>query len=250
MRDENGFLPLTLVPVAVDALNSDVMHMSPMQVLIAAFDALRDGEQRRLTREMHDDFGQLLAAMKVDLALLQRDAGRTGQPPCKHLVSLNELVDTMLISVRRIIADLPPLAIEEHGLFGALEQLACNFRKRHSIEIGLQLSASAHGLSDGLERSVYRIIQEALHNIVRHANARHASIRLRQAGGNLVIEIEDDGQGASSAQLLKNGSYGLTSMQERVTALDGTMTFCSDKGNGTRIQAVLPLGASQSLNQP
>ena len=154
----------------------------------------------------------------------------------------------MLISVRRIIADLPPLAIEEHGLYGAFERLACNFQKRHAIQIELQIEARRFQMSQTMELSVYRIIQEALNNVVRHANARNALIRLRQIGGNLVIAIEDDGQGASSAQLRKIGSYGLASMQERVAALDGAITVRSDKENGTRIEITVP--ASKSVAPP
>ena len=241
---ERVVAPLASLPAAVQALYGNALQAPSAHALIAAFDALRDCEQRRLTREMHDDFGQLLAAMKVDLALLQRDAGQPGQPACKHVASLNELVDLMLISVRRIIADLPPLAIEEHGLFGALERLTCNFRKRHAIQIQLQIDADGLSMSQSLALSVYRIIQEALNNIVRHANACNASISLCHVGGNLVIAIEDDGQGASSAQLRKIGSYGLASMQERVAALDGTIAVRSGEGSGTRIEIAIPANAS------
>ena len=247
-RVKRSIPPLAPLPAAVHAVYGNAVQTPAPHVLIAAFDALRDCEQRRLTREMHDEFGQLLAAMKVDLALLERDATPASYPMSRHLAGLHELVDAMLISVRRIIADLPPLAIEEHGLYGALERLACNFQKRHAIQIELQIEARRFQMSQTMELSVYRIIQEALNNVVRHANARNALIRLRQIGGNLVIAIEDDGQGASSAQLRKIGSYGLASMQERVAALDGAITVRSDKGNGTRIEITVP--ASKSVAPP
>ncbi|MBC7514270.1 MAG: PAS domain-containing sensor histidine kinase [Herminiimonas sp.] len=243
-RVEQSITPLAPLPAAVHAVYGNALQAPAPHALIAVFDALRDCEQRRLTREMHDEFGQLLAAMKVDLALLQRDAALASYPLSRHVVSLHELVDAMLISVRRIIADLPPLAIEEHGIFGALERLACNFRKRHAIQIQLHIEANRLQMSQSLELSVYRIIQEALNNVVRHANARNALIRLRHVGGNLVIAIEDDGQGASNAQLRKIGSYGLASMQERVAALDGTIAVRSNKGSGTRIEIAIPANAS------
>ncbi len=235
---------LAQLPAAVRAMYGDAVQAPAVHNLIVAFDALRDGEQRRLSREMHDDFGQLLAAMKVDLSLLERKAAQLGQPACRLVASLHELVDAMLVSVRRIIADLPPLAIEEHGLFGALERLVCSFRKRHAILIRLHTEATATCLSKSLELSVYRIIQEALNNIVRHANARNASISLRQAGSNVLIVIQDDGQGTSAAQTRKSGSYGLASMQERVAALDGVISISGDKGNGTCIQIAIPANAS------
>lgn len=235
---------------AMRALSCDATQAPSMHTLVAAFDALRDGEQRRLTREMHDDFGQLLAAMKVDLSLIEREALQRGQPPCKHVASLHELVDAMLISVRRIIADLPPLAIEEHGLFGALDRLACNFRKRHPLLIQLRTGPIAAPMSESLELSIYRIIQEALNNIVRHAEARNASISLSEGDSNIQIVIQDDGRGTSNAQLRKSGSYGLASMQERVAALRGTMTITGEQGKGTRIQIAIPASSAGSTMVP
>ena len=233
----------TATQTAIRTVYGSGAQAAAADAVIAAFDALRDCEQRRLTREMHDDFGQLLAAMKVDLALLEQEPARAGQPACKHVASLHALVDAMLISVRRIIADLPPLAIAEHGLFGALERLVASFCSRHSLQIDLALEAEAVTLL-GLELPVYRIVQEALNNVIRHAQARNAWIRLRCFDGLLRIAIRDDGRGASPAQLRKTGSYGLAAMQERVAALHGSMTVRSEAGRGTCLEIAIPVGVA------
>lgn len=242
-RAEHAEPSLAQLPATLQALYDSSAQAPLRDIVIAAFDALRDSEQRRLTREMHDDFGQLLAAMKVDLALLEQDAARAGRPVCQHLLSLRGLVDAMLISVRRIISDLPPLAIAEHGLFGALDRLASSFRNRHSLQIDLILEAQPE-MPRSLQLAIYRIIQEALNNVIRHARARNACIRLYRIDHTLCIAIKDDGQGATTAQLRKIGSYGLAAMQERVAALNGSMTVSSEAGNGTSIEIAIPIDAA------
>lgn len=211
-----------------------------IHALIAAFDALKDGEQRRLAREMHDDFGQVLAAMKLDLTLLRSQARMQGPMLLSQVANLQELVDGMIVSTRRVLSNLPPRAVEESGLFTALEHLVQGFRKRHALNFHTRLCDPETYFGNSLEVSIYRIVQEALSNVVRHANASNVWICASLDATHLHLQIRDDGRGASAAELRRTASFGVLWMQERVFALGGTIDIESRSHVGTCIRIAIP----------
>lgn len=218
------------------------IHAVPgLQGLVATFDALREREQKRLAREMHDDFGQLLAAMKLDLCMLKKKLVQGDSTGLSEVQNLQEMVDAMMTSVRRIIAELPPKAVDELGLFPALEQLVAGFRKRHAFRLTMRLSPSSTRLDPGVELAVYRVLQEALNNIVRHAGATVVDISVECNRTHLMLQIRDDGKGIDLADLGKSGSFGLQWMRERVLALAGTFDLGRAGAHGTCISISLPL---------
>ncbi len=210
--------------------------------MIATLDSLREEEQKRLAQEMHDDLGQLLAAMKMDLSSLQQRLPQDDAKLLQQMDNINELVDAMVMSVRRIIADLPPKALEDIGLFSALELLTSNFQKRHQITTKLDMPKPEPVLKEDIATPVYRIVQEALNNVAKHAQATRVDVRINCHESRLVLRIADDGTGISLEQLRKPGSFGLIGMRERATALGGEMTIESTDGVGTIIQMILPNG--------
>ena len=207
--------------------------------VLAAFDAMKDAERQRLRRDMHDDFGQLLAAMKMDLALLDQQLG--GTSPGSRTQTLKNLVDTMIGSVRRIVAEQPPQVIEEIGLVCAIERLVDDFRRRYGLHFELAFPPRAVVLPLRLQESVYRIVQEALQNIARHAGAASVQLSLRCNARRLVLQINDDGRGASADDLAKVDSFGLRCMRERVASLGGSMALHALSQRGTALCIDLPL---------
>lgn len=221
-----------------------------LQKMIAMLDSMREDEQKRLAQEMHDDLGQLLAAMKMDLSSLQQRLPKNDQKLAQQVNTLNTLVDTMVTSVRRIIADLPPKVLEDIGLFGALELLVANFQKRHSIESTLDIPQPEPVLDNAIATPIYRIVQEALNNVAKHAQATRVGIKINYRENHLMLQISDDGTGISPDQLRKPGSFGLIGMRERTAALDGKMTINSPCSMGTIIQIVIPNTNTPHTNTP
>jgi signal transduction histidine kinase len=237
------------LPSGLKSLCEDPSRITA-QTMIALFDRMIADERRRVTREIHDDFGQLLAAMKIDLSLLQASAGAPG-PLSRQIDSLHELVEAMIVSMRRIIANLPPRAIATDGLGAAIECLAQDFQKRHRIDITVSLPKPAKALSSGIEQSIYRVVQEALNNIARHADAAIVRIVCRSSADCFNLQIIDDGKGVTEADLHKAGSHGLLWMRERVLALNGRMSITRREPTGTVLDIQIPICAlPQSDTRP
>ena len=226
------------------ALSYTQMQRSPLQNQISTFDFAREEQQKRLAQEMHDDFGQLLAAMKMDLCALQGQLARVDCTLVRKLVGINDLVDAMVGSVRRIMADLPPKLIDEHGFFKAVELLVDTYGKRHRMACQLNLPSPHPAIDELVATPAYRLVQEALNNIAKHANASEVVIRIVCQCDQLILTIADDGVGIALDARKKPGSFGLVGMQERVTALGGAMQIDSSAGNGTAICIVIPLERS------
>ena len=212
-----------------------------LQELIAALDASRGEEQRRLAQEMHDDFGQLLTAMKMDLCTLRQCLPQDDTQVVAHLTSINELVEAMVASVRRIVADLPPKILEDLGLYSALESMTGNFTRRHGIACRLHVPQAEPALDARVALAVYRLVQEALNNVAKHAHARCAEVRIECDGDGMTVYVGDDGNGLTMNNLNKPGSFGLRGMRERVAAFGGKLRIDSAEGKGTQILIRLPL---------
>lgn len=212
-----------------------------LQQMIAGLDTLRDDEHKRLAREMHDDFGQLLGAMKMDLDLLDSQLPAQPAGPHQQLAGIRQLADTMIASMRRIIADLPPQALDDNDWLAALQNLTRHFSQRHRIACKLTLPRPDTRIDHDLVTALYRVVQEALHNVARHAQAASVEVQLDCFHDHLVLCVQDDGKGIAAADLHKCGSYGLVGMRERIAALKGEMRIDSSPGTGTAIQIVIPL---------
>jgi two-component system sensor histidine kinase UhpB len=217
-----------------------------LQKLIAALETLREDEHKRLAQEIHDDLGQLLAAMKMDLANLQQRLPQGDAQLLQQLGGIQGLVDAMVASVRRIIADLPPKILEDMGLYPALALLTANFEKRHHILCRLDVPKPEPEVDARIAAPVYRIVQESLNNIAKHAGASRVDVRINFYDNHLVMCVIDDGRGMGMDSLQKPGAFGLIGMRERVTALDGDLTIESN-GEGTTIQIVIPMSPSTAV---
>ncbi len=202
----------------------------------------REEEKTLIARELHDELGQLLTALKMDLAWVRERLPAPDHELGVKAAQMNELVDRTVQSVRRISAELRPLMLDDLGLEDAAAWLVEDFASRSGIECSLEMQRGA-GL-DGVERSVantvYRVLQESLTNIARHAGAKRAWVVLAAGGSTLQLEIEDDGRGIADEDMARPRSLGLKGMRERVLYLGGKLEVGRAARGGTRVTVRVP----------
>ncbi len=214
------------------------LDVTARQRAVEALLTAQDEERTRISRDLHDGVGQALAAIGLGLgAVLERPdpAGQRSQ-----LVGVKELVAKTLEDVRRLSRDLRPALLDELGLEAAVKRLARELAERSGTEIDV-LARLPQRLARGEETAVYRMVQEALTNVARHARAAHASVVLTASDERLHLIVEDDGDGFVPAESAVTTSIGLLGMRERVELLGGSLRLESTPGRGTIISARLPL---------
>lgn len=214
-----------------------------LRELSAALQTIREEERTHIARELHDDLGQLLATLRLNLILLQQQPP-AGEASAKLLEGMDQLLLTAITSLRRIAGNLRPRALDEGGLYFALESLRHEFSERHGIACTLHACADELALNDAYSTAIFRIVQEALTNIARHAGARSVQLVLHCTAQTLQLAIQDDGRGIAEQDMNKASSFGLIGMRERVWALRGDIAIISD--GGTRIAISLPLPPTQT----
>ena len=216
---------------------------SQLRELSAMLQTIREEERKHIARELHDDLGQLLATLRVDLSLLQQ---QPSDDPAVHklLASMDDLLMSSITSLRRIASNLRPRALDEGGLYFALESLRQEFVDRYGISCTLDANEEELILNDAYSTAIFRIAQEALTNITRHAGARTVELSLHRSDNALHITIQDDGRGIAEQDMDKASSFGLIGMRERVWAIHGDISIVSD--GGTRITIRLPLPTQEA----
>lgn len=207
----------------------------------------QEAERRRIARELHDDVCQRLSAMKLHLGALANSLGKNNPAILPKLRIIKQQVDLNITEVRRISLHLRPTALDDLGLIKALRQLCNEFKRDHHLTISLHAmnSLSAHcDASIGI--ALYRIVQESLSNISKHAQATRASVKLSQRQNGLTLDIEDNGKGFIMEKIKAphagGHQLGLLNMKERSELLGGTFRVDSAHQKGTRIHVEIPLG--------
>ncbi|MDC8757678.1 PAS domain-containing sensor histidine kinase [Janthinobacterium fluminis] len=220
---------------------------SQLRQLSATLQSIREEERKHIARELHDDLGQLLATLRLDLTLLGKLAG-AAPANARILDNMDGLIVTAITSLRRIASNLRPRALDEGGLYFALQSLRQDFIQRHPVNVELLADETELTLDDAYSTVIYRIVQESLTNIARHAEARNVTVALHRVDSELAIEIQDDGRGIEDSDMDKATSFGLLGMRERVWGLHGTISIGANEGGagGTRIDIALPLPAERT----
>jgi PAS domain S-box-containing protein len=228
------------------------------RALKEAYDQLRDLtgrlteaeeiERRRLARELHDEFGQALTGLKFDVAWLTKEMSRVNKVPDAagikaKTMGMSHAIDGLIKSVRATAASLRPGVLDDLGLVAALEWLAGSFHERTGLPCDLMIDSSARDLPTDLTlaTTVFRGAQELLTNVMRHAQASKASIRLTAGEGQMVLTIGDDGRGFTLDQWKQGRSLGLRGLQERVQLVGGSVSIVSSPGAGTKVTLALPM---------
>jgi PAS domain S-box-containing protein len=211
-----------------------------LRQLSAALQTIREEERTHIARELHDDLGQILASLRMDLNLLQKTDGIPGDS--LHLMAgMEQNLLTAIASLRRIATNLRPRALDEGGLYFALKGLRDDFVERYGIPCTLLADEAELRLDDAASTAIFRIVQEALTNIARHAQASSVTMNLFRSNSELLVTIRDDGRGIRPEDMEKAESLGLIGMRERVWAMNGEISVSADEPPGTRIDIVLPV---------
>jgi signal transduction histidine kinase len=195
-------------------------------------------ERRRLARELHDETGQALTSILLGLKTLEETVEGGGSN--KAIGDLRELVVATLQDVRRLAVELRPKVLDDFGLVPALERLTDTFAEQTGITVRFESGLGGERLPPEVETALYRIVQESLTNIVKHARAQRVSIAITRKPGAVAAVVEDDGHGFDPADV-REGGFGLEGMRERVGLLDGRLQVESGEGVGTTLVAEVPI---------
>lgn len=205
----------------------------------------REQENSRISRELHDELGQNLTSLKMDLSWLAANVPGDDGKVAGAIAGMMSVLDSTVAATRRISADLRPLMLDDLGLLAALEWLVEESARRHGFTVDLSVDEASANLAEPLASHIYRIVQESLTNAGRHAAARHVGVTLRSIGAEVRLDVQDDGRGLSPEDFQKKGSFGLVGIRERVYILAGSVEIRGDAGRGTVIHVRLPLPAAR-----
>ena len=207
----------------------------------ARVEAVREEERTRVSREIHDELGQALTVLKLDLSWLQGKMPR-GQPELRNkMKSVLVQVDATIDRVRKIASELRPSMLDDLGLLPAIEWHVEEFQKRTGIRCKVQSGVDGVELGPEASGALFRVVQEALTNVVRHAAASCVQIDLTSDGRDLRMSLKDDGKGAAEEQLNDMRSLGIVGMRERISRVGGKFKIQSQRGQGTRIEIRVPI---------
>jgi PAS domain S-box-containing protein len=222
-----------------------------LRALAAHLQSVREEERKRIAREVHDELGQMLTALKMDLAWMEKrlpgvaDAA-VRQPLEGRARSMFDLLAEMVKTVRRISSELRPGVLDDLGLVSAMEWQAREWEARTGIKCAVLSTLNETVVSPDQGTALFRIFQESLTNVARHANAASVTARLGLDQGWLILEMQDDGRGITPEEQRRVKSFGLLGMKERATLLGGELVVEGTPGKGTRIRVRVPLSGAPS----
>ena len=219
--------------------------MECFRKLSSSIQHLREEERTRIAREIHDELGQHLTGIKMQLRLIEDHLGnlddRSMNPAIDELVEAAAMVDDTIVSVRRIASGLRPLVLDHLGLAAALDEEVEQFSRRTGIECHLSVAGIGRDIPPDVETTTFRIFQESLTNVARHAKADRIDAECSTHGDVLTLKIQDDGVGIDPVLVVNPESLGLVGMLERAADVGGKVAFDSSSGQGTKVVLTIPL---------
>jgi signal transduction histidine kinase len=230
---------------AVEALKESEKEL---RLLTAKLLRIQETERRRVARELHDELGQALTVLKIQLVAIEEDLSADQEQikvNCEHMLTY---IDTVIEQVRRLSWDLSPSCLEDLGLSASLGYLVDEICRNHNLKSSVEMGKIDQLFSPETQINIYRIFQEALMNIASHARAGMVSVRVKRETGKVSFVIRDNGQGFNLMEVIADQSpkrsLGLTAMQERARMAQGTLHIASRKGQGTTITFSIPTAAA------
>jgi signal transduction histidine kinase len=222
-------------------MERDAQMSQELQNSAAKLIAAQEEERRRIARELHDEVGQVLGALKVEIEVAQRAIASRGGSP-RLLAEAQGIADSALKTVRSITQQMHPAALDDLGLAAAIDSSLRGLARRQDIRAELHQTDLPERLPRDVELAAYRIVQEAINNVSKHASASEVHVHLTHLKDRLLIEVEDDGIGFvedTDRPIIARG-LGLISVRERAARLGGTFNILSTPGEGTRLIVSLP----------
>ncbi len=211
----------------------------------------QEEERKRISRELHDATGQQLMVIRLYLGMLT--SGTISDEVRNKVTETVNVVDQTIEGIRRIIARLSPLVLQELGLVAAIRKEAKDLGKRSGVRTRVAIPDSVGRFSAEVETTIYRVVQEALHNIAKHAKAKSASVQMSRLDDTVQLAIQDDGVGFGDRKPVVGRNFGLAGMRERIGMLGGSVQVVSGKNKGTRIEITIPVtseGGTTPQDQP
>lgn len=221
-----------------------------LRALTARLQSVREEERKRVAREIHDQLGQALTAIKIDLSALVRESSVDQKHRSERTSSILKLVDDTIQSVRRISTELRPGLLDDLGLVAAVEWAGEEFEARTGTKCRLDLPEDDISIDPELATAVFRIFQETLTNVARHADASEIEVQLTKDARDLILEIHDNGGGIPEDKLSNGESLGILGMRERALLLGGEVTISGAPGEGTTVRVRIPGPAGRNGEKP
>lgn len=221
---------------------SDALRRShdELREMSAAMNEVREAERTRIARELHDELGQLLTAVKMDIAWLAARLPPESTALAQRSEKMRQLIDTTVAAVRRIAADLRPVMLDDFGLMPALEHLLNDFAQRTNIATRMDASTEEVEFGEPLSTSVYRVVQEALTNVARHAEATEVELTVKLEADSVYVRVRDNGKGLAPRPSGETRSFGLLGIKERARTLGGRAQIHSPAEGGTIVEIAIP----------
>ena len=215
-------------------------HRTQLRGLAARLEAAREAERARIAREIHDELGQALTALKIDLLWLKKRMPGSSPELAHKLDDMAGIIDSTAQGIQRVAAELRPSVLDELGLRAAIEWEAREFATRTGIECRVELPEGQPAVDASRATAVFRIFQEALTNVARHAAATHVLVRLGMTPNALELTVQDNGRGIREGALHDSRSLGLLGMRERAENFHGNVTIAGNPGAGTTLTLIMP----------
>lgn len=246
LRTHQGDLVMAVVRDVSDRHNAEqslAESRGHLRKLVTQNDAVREAERRHLAREVHDELGQLLTGLRMDMSLLDMRFGAQSPGLTENVQSMKALLDRAIQGVRQVVANLRPTALDM-GLIAALESVCIEFTQHTGIACVFQSNEKVVDMDEPRAVVVFRILQESLTNVMRHAGASHVSVTLGRDGNTLGLEVRDNGKGFDPSAVAANTSFGLLGMRERARGMGGHVAIISAPGQGAVVGLTIPFVAT------
>ncbi|HZD94398.1 MAG TPA: GAF domain-containing sensor histidine kinase [Candidatus Sulfotelmatobacter sp.] len=201
---------------------------------------VQEEERKRISRELHDETGQALMVIRLYLGMME--TGITARNVRGKIRETVDVVDRTIEGIRRIIGKLSPLVLQELGLVAAIRKEAKDLAKNTGVKARVLITEDVGRLAPGTEQAIYRVVQEALHNVAKHAHAKNVTVQVVREEQQVQVVVEDDGIGIQTRTSSREQSFGLAGIKERIAMLGGVSRVISAKGKGTRIEINVPAG--------
>lgn len=219
-----------------------------LRELSSHLESVREEERTNIAREIHDELGQILAGLKIDLSWLTKRLPKEQEMLLEKTKSMYELIDTAVQTVKRISTELRPGALDDLGIAAAIEWQAQEFEKRTEIEVQFKAAPRDIVLERDLSTAIFRIFQEALTNVIRHADATRVKVSLKKEKDRILLRIRDNGKGIEEKQIADPKAFGLIGMRERARFWGGEVRISGTPGKGTLVAVDIPLVSREAID--
>jgi signal transduction histidine kinase len=219
-----------------------------LRALASHLQSIREEERSIIAREIHDELGQALTGLKIDLLRLSRKLAKDQEGLVDEIRFMGKLIDDEIQTIRKISSELRPGILDDLGLVSAMEWQVEDFKNRAQIQAEFSSALDDHNLNRDLSTALFRILQETLTNIIRHAQATHVKVSLKEDAGIVILVVEDNGKGIIEREVFDPKSLGLLGIRERVLIYGGEVQMKGSKGKGTKVVVKIPFREAEKAH--